>query len=682
MYGAYRDTLTSQGYIVLPVTAYDKKPSMGLTGWNYDIYEPPRSSHYDKESVGIICRSGVVALDSDIEDETAAEAFHSFVLSKFPNVLVRIGRPPRRLYLFRCNESLRNSGIRVIPSEKGSTRIWAGNKFFVAFGIHPITRKKYVWERERSPLIVGAAALPLLSKADAQILIDKSNGLCAVSDSAGVSSTFNDNDDDDEMTFVLMANPLGVPVENIRQDLLLLNPDMDREDWLHVLMAVHHETRGSAEGLCTVDEWSAKGKKYKAGEVERYWEGFHGRTHPITYATVKGLVKEISPFIETESIPPVEELLAQEPSKEEKPAVLWTAQGETLTRFFMQPVKPREFIVPNFLAKRTVGFIYGEGGAFKSLAALQLVIYRTLADRIPELNWLAHISMSGSFGRSIFVSAEDGFDDLQRRLADSIAAIACEYKIEESAVKTAVGENLLILSQEDWLKDKHWFLLDNTLDYEKDIRSRNKSKALIRLIREFGADLVILETFSRLFNMNENDNREAARVVSYLEQLRNVTGAAFLVVAHAGKQNRSADTDVHGQNSLRGASALMDNARFGLRFRSMGEDEQGGIRISVRHAKAWNCSRHQDIEVAARYPDFVKVEKPKIPVTDREMQVRSTILAFIAGNPGCTTVDLQAGTRFRAAAIRAALRTLLESGMVNKRNEGRTVMYEVGEELF
>ena len=46
-----------------------------------------------------------------------------------------------------------------------------------------------------------------------------------------------------------------------------IDPDSGYEDWLHVLMAIHHETGGSDEGLAFADAWSSQGQKY-CGERE------------------------------------------------------------------------------------------------------------------------------------------------------------------------------------------------------------------------------------------------------------------------------------------------------------------------------------------------------------------------------------------------------------------------------
>ena len=54
-----------------------------------------------------------------------------------------------------------------------------------------------------------------------------------------------------------------------------LAPDADYDFWLHTLMAVHHETKGSDDGLTLADEWSSRGQLYKGfREVAYKWNSF------------------------------------------------------------------------------------------------------------------------------------------------------------------------------------------------------------------------------------------------------------------------------------------------------------------------------------------------------------------------------------------------------------------------
>ncbi len=74
----------------------------------------------------------------------------------------------------------------------------------------------------------------------------------------------------------------------------MLDPDCGYEDWLHVGMAVFHESGGSDEGLALFDSWSQRGSKYAGtNDIETKWRSFKSSTsNPITIATLKMMVTQ------------------------------------------------------------------------------------------------------------------------------------------------------------------------------------------------------------------------------------------------------------------------------------------------------------------------------------------------------------------------------------------------------
>lgn len=94
----------------------------------------------------------------------------------------------------------------------------------------------------------------------------------------------------DEPDRTVMAT---VPGRGISDPLMLksaldaVSPDCEYGEWLQVLMALHHASGGSGEGLSLADDWSRKGQAYKKGEVHYKWASFgrHSGT-PVTVATI------------------------------------------------------------------------------------------------------------------------------------------------------------------------------------------------------------------------------------------------------------------------------------------------------------------------------------------------------------------------------------------------------------
>lgn len=69
-----------------------------------------------------------------------------------------------------------------------------------------------------------------------------------------------------------------------------ISPDLPYSDWLSVIMGLHHWNDGEA-GLGLAEAWSARGAKYRPGEVAEKWQGFTaGNGH--TLATVAKLSRD------------------------------------------------------------------------------------------------------------------------------------------------------------------------------------------------------------------------------------------------------------------------------------------------------------------------------------------------------------------------------------------------------
>lgn len=69
--------------------------------------------------------------------------------------------------------------------------------------------------------------------------------------------------------------PKGAEFTEIRELLKHRDPDGAYEDWLEVGLALHHETKGSRDGLMLWNEWSMGGQKYKGvDDLAPHWASF------------------------------------------------------------------------------------------------------------------------------------------------------------------------------------------------------------------------------------------------------------------------------------------------------------------------------------------------------------------------------------------------------------------------
>ena len=89
---------------------------------------------------------------------------------------------------------------------------------------------------------------------------------------------------------------LGLTVREMSELLASLDPDMDRDQWIRVGMALHHECQGDDTGFELWDDWSAQGDKYVSTEDLRYqWNSFKEATagiQPVRMASVIKMAKD------------------------------------------------------------------------------------------------------------------------------------------------------------------------------------------------------------------------------------------------------------------------------------------------------------------------------------------------------------------------------------------------------
>ncbi|MER3447938.1 MAG: replication protein A [Candidatus Dadabacteria bacterium] len=120
-----------------------------------------------------------------------------------------------------------------------------------------------------------------------------------------------------------------------------------------------------------------------------------------------------------------------------------------------------------------------------------------------------------------------------------------------------------------------------------------------------GMRLIILDTLSRLHNLDENNNRDAAIIIATLERLSLKTGATILYLHHTSK-TASREQTGHDQHAARGASALIDNARWCGYIR----------RVSVERAKELGfvdfVQRKRFIEYGVSKTNYTMIPDPKL----------------------------------------------------------------------
>lgn len=202
-----------------------------------------------------------------------------------------------------------------------------------------------------------------------------------------------------------------------------------------------------------------------------------------------------------------------------------------------------DFIWPGFLAG-TVGALVAPGATGKSFWALEAAMSIACSVAGGDLVGLA----PARTGSVVYLAGEDPPAALVRR----IHAIGQHLG---NTARQAIAENLMLES----IMGKRLNIMDD---------------AHLRRVIEYsaGARLIALDTLSRIHALDENSNGNMAHLVAVLEHIAATTGASVLYLHHVSKVSaREGQTDQ--QQAARGASALIDNARWCGYVARMTEDE-------------------------------------------------------------------------------------------------------------
>jgi hypothetical protein len=213
-----------------------------------------------------------------------------------------------------------------------------------------------------------------------------------------------------------------------------------------------------------------------------------------------------------------------------------------------------DFIWPGFLSG-TVGALVAPGATGKSYWALEAAMSVSCAVAGGDLVGIKPIRT----GRVVYFAGEDPEPALIRRVHSIGKHLA-------PASREAIAANLLL----EPIMGKQLNVMDD--------------RHLARIIEYCsGSRLIVLDTLSRIHMMDENSNGDMSKLVGTLERIAANTGASILYLHHVSKGSTK-EGQGDQQQAARGASALVDNARWAGFVAKMTEKESE--KLSDRHDKA------------------------------------------------------------------------------------------------
>lgn len=157
-----------------------------------------------------------------------------------------------------------------------------GKQVAIPPSIHPDTGKPYIWLSDIDFDLIDMGLGPVVDVMDMPI----------ASRDADLAP-----DDDEDAALLELVNqpPRGMNVEDIQNVLDALPAEEwceDREGWIRVGMAIHHELSGSDSGFDLWCDWSSQSEKFDLRDARTVWRSFKGRGSKVTMGTLIKVMRE------------------------------------------------------------------------------------------------------------------------------------------------------------------------------------------------------------------------------------------------------------------------------------------------------------------------------------------------------------------------------------------------------
>lgn len=318
----------------------------------------------------------------------------------------------------------------------------------------------------------------------------------------------------------------GRPFHVVREALFAVPNDADRDGWLHVGMALHHETDGSAEGFSTFDEWSALHESYDADATVKAWDSFgrasgavrtafhilnlandHGWRDPRIDEMFDGVREEQR--AEEEMQADIDELVGNPRRKPKGKSRLTFLSPEDC-----ETAENPAYVIKGLLYEGDIGCIYGQPNHGKSIIAPYLA-YR-VAQGEPAFG------MRVRQGKTFYVAAE-GAGGMRKR----VTALRRRYG-DAPEFQLVTGVSNLMLKKNGPSQDH---------------------KDLLEAVKRERPAVIIIDTIARAFAGLEENSSEGMGNVIHVAQSLTQWGAAVILIHHPTKSGEH----LRGFGGLHGA---------------------------------------------------------------------------------------------------------------------------------
>lgn len=262
-----------------------------------------------------------------------------------------------------------------------------------------------------------------------------------------------------------------------------------------------------------------------------------------------------------------------------------------------------EWIIPHVIARQAIHYFAGPPSSGKSWMAADLV-------RAAECggDWLGLAPCVKS--KVLYVNEEMGVGEYNKRF-HLLYPDACR------GLHSFVNENIKFTDPDD---------LNDIIDSVKNI----------------GIDIVIIDTFVRVHNLDENSNSEMSQLYQHFKRVTDA-GAALVVLHHARKGNAG----TIGHETMRGAVEIAAQAET-----VMSIDNKLG-HYTVKTVKQRRSAFEDQLNFEFKLHNIAEnaIEIRRIDIANAEKTLQDAIFEYLDANPGVTSQQVADGIKKRKSDV-------------------------------
>ena len=293
-----------------------------------------------------------------------------------------------------------------------------------------------------------------------------------------------------------------------------------------------------------------------------------------------------------------------------------------------------EWIVPHVIARQAIHYFAGPPSSGKSWMAADLV-------RAAQCGGMWMSLAPCVVSKILYVNEEMGVGEYNNRF-HLLYPEACR------GLHSFVNENIKFTDPDD---------LEDIIDF----------------VKEHSIDIVIIDTFVRVHNLDENSNSEMSQLYQHFKKVTDA-GAALVVLHHA----RKGATGSLGHESMRGAVEIAAQAETVLSI----ENKLGHYTVKTvkQRRSPFEDQLNFEFKIHANTPNDLEIQR--IDVATAEKSMDQAILDYIDTTPGVTSQQISEGIKKRKADVVKALQGLEDEEMLNVMNGQRGAKFYSPKSMF